>query len=47
MHKYKVKITRGGASGYVEVMATTQAEAMKVAEAQNPGAKALSAQRVG
>lgn len=35
---YKVRISRGGSAGYVIVLARTQSEAMKVAEAQNPGA---------
>jgi hypothetical protein len=46
MKKYKVRISRGGSAGYVEVLARTQREAMDVAEAQNPGARAINAQLV-
>ena len=46
MKKYKVRISRGGSAGYVTVMARTQSEAMQVAEAQNPGARAINAQLV-
>lgn len=40
MKKYRVKISRGGSTAFVEVFARTQSEAMRVAEAQNPGARA-------
>lgn len=46
MKKYKVKISRGGSAAYVEVVARTQKEAMQVAEAQNPGARAMIADLV-
>jgi hypothetical protein len=46
MKKYKVKISRGGSAAWVEVFARTQKEAMQVAEAQNPGARAIIADTV-
>lgn len=46
MKKYKVKISRGGSAAYVIVVARTQKEAMQVAEAQNPGARAIITETV-
>lgn len=46
MYVYKTKIVRGGSVGYVEIVARSQQEAKQVAEVQNPGARALLANRI-